>query len=74
MLYCMYMVKRTRGFALMPLEKRREAQSKGGKLSHQRGKAHTWTREEAIIAGRRGGQAKVLKGLNKVRAERLATS
>ena len=56
----------------MPLEKRRAAQSKGGKLAHQRGKAHQWTPQEAARAGKIGGQAKVLKGLNKVRVKRLA--
>lgn len=44
-----------RGLAAMTPEKRREIASKGGKKAHALGTAHTWTSEEAQIAGRKGG-------------------
>lgn len=47
--------KRRRGFALLPTERRRELASRGGKAAHAHGTAHTWTREEAREAGRKGG-------------------
>lgn len=31
---------------------------KGGRAAHAKGVAHTWTSEEARIAGRKGGRAK----------------
>ena len=46
---------RGRGFASMSEEQKREIASKGGKKAHATGKAHKWTREEAIEAGRKGG-------------------
>jgi uncharacterized protein len=53
--------KRSRkGFASMDKERLRSMQSKAGKTAHALGKAHTWTREEARKAGRKGG--KVLTG------------
>ena len=51
------MPKSKRGFASMKPEKRRAAQSRGGVSAHKQGKAHEWTREEAKIAGMRGGLA-----------------
>ena len=51
------MCKEQRGFASMSPEKQREIASKGGKAAHQKGTAHEWTREEARLAGRKGGEA-----------------
>jgi hypothetical protein len=39
----------------MSQEKQRAIASQGGKVAHVQGKAHTWTREEARRAGRKGG-------------------
>ena len=47
--------KSMRGFASMDREKQREIASKGGKSAHAQGRAHTFTHEEASIAGRKGG-------------------
>ena len=44
-----------KGFASMSQEKRRAIAGLGGKAAHAQGKAHTWTREEAQSAGRKGG-------------------
>jgi general stress protein YciG len=49
--------KSRRGFASMAPEKQREIASKGGRAAHEKGTAHEWTREEARLAGRKGGQA-----------------
>jgi len=49
------MPKSKRGFASMPQEKRRAIASLGGIAAHAKGRAHTYTREEAKIAGRKGG-------------------
>lgn len=49
--------KRKVGFALLPPEKRSETASKGGKAAHAKGTAHEFTRDEARIAGRKGGRA-----------------
>jgi len=46
-----------RGFASMPLEKRRRIASLGGIAAHKKGTAHEWTSEEATEAGRKGGHA-----------------
>lgn len=50
-----------RGFAAMTPEQRREISSKGGKTAHAKGKAHTWTSDQARAAGRKGGQASARK-------------
>ncbi len=39
----------------MSQEQRRAIAGLGGKAAHAKGKAHTWTREEAQVAGRKGG-------------------
>ena len=39
----------------MSQEKQRAIASLGGKAAHAQGRAHTYTREEAISAGRKGG-------------------
>ncbi len=38
----------------MSQEKRRAIARQGGKAAHVQGTAHTWAREEARIAGRKG--------------------
>jgi general stress protein YciG len=52
------MATEDRGFASMEQEKQRQIASKGGKAAHKKGAAHEWTREEAQIAGRKGGLAR----------------
>jgi len=44
-----------RGFASMTLEKRKEYASRGGRIATMKGRAHQWSREEARVAGRKGG-------------------
>jgi general stress protein YciG len=51
------MLKVKRGLALILKEKRQEIARLGGKAAHEMGIAHTYTHEEAIIAGRKGGKA-----------------
>jgi len=46
-----------RGFAAMDPEEQREIASKGGRTAHEKGTAHEFDSEEAVAAGRRGGQA-----------------
>jgi general stress protein YciG len=46
-----------RGFAGMDEEKQREIASKGGKAAHEKGTAHEFSHEEAVEAGRKGGEA-----------------
>jgi uncharacterized protein len=50
-------VTEKRGFAAMDREKHLEICSKGGKAAHEQGRAHEFTRDEAVEAGRRGGAA-----------------
>jgi general stress protein YciG len=44
------------GFAAMDPEKQREIASKGGRTAHKIGRAHRFSHEEAVLAGRKGGQ------------------
>ena len=46
-----------RGFAGMDEEKQKEIASEGGKASHESGRGHEFTPEEAREAGRTGGEA-----------------
>lgn len=46
-----------RGFASMSPARQREIASQGGKVAHQKGLAHEWTKTEAREAGRKGGIA-----------------
>ncbi|HEX8425386.1 KGG domain-containing protein [Hymenobacter sp.] len=46
-----------RGFAAMDPATQRRIASEGGKASHESGRGHQWTPEEARAAGRKGGQA-----------------
>ena len=52
------MATEDRGFASMERTKQRQIASKGGKAAHKKGAAHEWTREEAQVAGRKGGLAR----------------
>jgi len=45
-----------RGFAAMDPATQRRIASEGGKASHESGRGHQWTAEEARAAGRKGGQ------------------
>lgn len=47
-----------RGFASMDRTKQAEIASKGGKKAHALGKAHTWDKESARIAGRKGAEVR----------------
>lgn len=49
------MSKKDRGFASMDPELLRKIASLGGKAAHAKGTAHEWNKEEASIAGRKGG-------------------
>lgn len=46
-----------RGFASMSPARQRKIASQGGKVAHQQGVAHEWTKDEAREAGRKGGIA-----------------
>ena len=46
-----------RGFGAMDPARVRELASMGGKAAHAAGKSHRFTKEEAAIAGRKGGIA-----------------
>jgi uncharacterized protein len=48
--------KLRRGFATMSPERQRQIASLGGRAAHQQGVAHEWSREEARVAGKKGGQ------------------
>ena len=54
--------KSVRGFAAMDAEKQRAIASKGGRAAHEQGVAHQWTREEARVAGKKGGSRKLSQG------------
>jgi len=47
--------KGRRGFASMDPELQRQIAAKGGRSAHARGKAHTFSAEEARVAGAQGG-------------------
>jgi len=48
--------KAKRGFAAMSPERQRQIASLGGKTAHEQGVAHQWDRQQAIVAGKKGGQ------------------
>ncbi len=53
------MIKKSkRGFAGMKPELQREIARKGGVSAHQQGVAHTWTSEEAKLAGQKSKRGK----------------
>jgi hypothetical protein len=41
----------------MDVDRQKEIASKGGRTAHSKGTAHQWSREEARVAGRKGGMA-----------------
>ena len=47
--------KSTKGFGSMNKEKQREIAQKGGRAAHVKGTAHEFTKEEARVAGHKGG-------------------
>jgi general stress protein YciG len=51
----------TRGFGNMNPDKQREIASKGGKRAHTIGRAHQFTHDEAVAAGRLGGLSRSAK-------------
>lgn len=48
--------KKKSGFASMSADKQRAIASKGGKAAHAQGRAHEFTKDEARVAGRKGGE------------------
>lgn len=52
----------------MPREQQRAIARRGGKAAHEQGKAHTWTREEAQAAGRKGGLRRKSTGIPDLKA------
>ncbi len=62
------MPRGTQGFASMSKEKRRAIASLGGIAAHAKGRAHTYTREEAKIAGRKGGLKRKYTGIPDLKA------
>ena len=48
--------KARRGFAAMSPEQQRDIASRGGRASHESGRGHRFSAEEARAAGRKGGQ------------------
>ena len=48
--------KSRRGFAAMSSEQQRRIASEGGRASHESGRGHRFSSEEARAAGRKGGQ------------------
>lgn len=46
-----------RGFAAMNPERQRQIASLGGRTAHELGVAHQWDRQQAMVAGKKGGQA-----------------
>ena len=48
--------KSRRGFAAMSPEQQRRIASEGGRASHESGRGHRFSTEEARAAGRKGGQ------------------
>lgn len=64
-----------RGFASMDPAKQREIARQGGRVAHQKGVAHRWTKHEAREVGRKGGlvsqrnrRARVHRGDREVRS------
>ena len=50
------MGKQKRGLAALSPERRREIAAMGGRAAREAGVAHSFTFEEAVAAGRKGGQ------------------
>ena len=47
-----------RGFASLSPEKRKFIAQKGGRAAHQSGRAHEWTHDQAVAAGKKGGRVR----------------
>lgn len=60
--------KQRRGFAMLDASRRQEIARKGGKLAHALGRAHKFTRDEAKLAGRKGGLARRVQPANETLA------
>lgn len=56
--------KSKRGFASMSQVKREAIAKAGGIAAHKQGRAHTYSHEEAVAAGRKGGKSKKLYKIN----------
>lgn len=52
------MSKSKRGFAGMSPTKREAIAKAGGIAAHKKGTAHTYSHDEAVAAGKKGGRAK----------------
>lgn len=50
--------KHLRGFGSMDPERQRRIASLGGRTAHELGHAHTFTSEEAKVAGKKGAEAR----------------
>lgn len=48
------MEKQLRGLALLPPERRKEIAAMGGRKAHALGRAHEWTKLEAVRASLKG--------------------
>jgi len=48
-------IKRSKGFANLPVDEHRRICALGGKRAHELGVAHKFTTQEAADAGRKGG-------------------
>jgi uncharacterized protein len=57
-MYIINMSKGRRGFASMSQAKRSSIASKGGIAAHKLGRAHTYSHDEAVAAGKKGGRAR----------------
>ena len=55
--------KSKRGFASMDPQLQKKIASKGGKSAHAQGKAHTFTSDEAKMAGHKGGKSSRAQGV-----------
>lgn len=49
-------MKGRQGFASLDKKRQLELASKGGKAAWKKGTAHKWTKEEAKLAGSKGGK------------------
>lgn len=54
-------MEKKRGFSTFDPAVLSEISSRGGKEAHRRGTAHKFTSEEAVIAGRKGGEARAAR-------------
>lgn len=55
------MSKSKRGFASMSQAKKEAIAKAGGIAAHKKGTAHTYSHDEAVAAGRKGGKSKGTK-------------